>query len=226
MKRKISISIPKPCHENWQEMTPVEKGKFCGSCQKAVYDFTRSSDREIIVKFNSESNICGRFLSNQLNRDLVIPKERNGIWIAGILSFLSIVNQEIFAQEKVKLEQSEKKVSEETFVHNFKTEKKISGTITDNINFLPAVNIINKRTQYQTTSDFNGNFEIIAQKSDEIEFQYLGMENKTVIIDSQEHVTIFMKDSITGEVTAMVGGVFFRKTFFGRIFHSIGNIFR
>jgi len=74
MNRKISISIPKPCHENWQKMTTLEKGRFCDSCQKQVFDFTKSSDREILRKFNLEENICGRFLKTQLERDIVVPK--------------------------------------------------------------------------------------------------------------------------------------------------------
>lgn len=112
MSGKVNISIPKPCHENWHEMTVAEKGRFCNSCQKTVYDFTLFSDRQLIDKINSESNICGRFLASQLNKDLRVPKEKSSIWIAGvsgILSFLSLGNQKIYAQENVKTEQTEEK---------------------------------------------------------------------------------------------------------------------
>lgn len=68
MKKGITISIPTPCHESWQEMTPVEKGRFCSSCQKAVTDFTVMNDQQIIdfIKKHPGSH-CGRFLPDQLN---------------------------------------------------------------------------------------------------------------------------------------------------------------
>jgi hypothetical protein len=29
-------------------MTPTEKGKFCSSCEKEVYDFSNSTDEQIV----------------------------------------------------------------------------------------------------------------------------------------------------------------------------------
>jgi hypothetical protein len=58
-------------------MTPTEKGKFCGSCQKTVVDFTNMSDRQIVEFFKKPpSSVCGRVYNDQLNRDIVIPKKR------------------------------------------------------------------------------------------------------------------------------------------------------
>ncbi len=78
MSKKIQLTIPKPCHENWDAMTPVEKGKFCGSCQKQVVDFSNMSDRQIAAFFKKPStgSVCGRFMSDQLERDIEIPKKR------------------------------------------------------------------------------------------------------------------------------------------------------
>src|SRR5688572_33325629 len=78
MRKKIQLSIPKPCHENWDAMTPVEKGRFCGSCQKQVVDFSHMTDREIAMFFKKPTtgSVCGRFMEDQLNRDMEIPKKR------------------------------------------------------------------------------------------------------------------------------------------------------
>ena len=78
MSKKLQLSIPTPCHENWDAMTPVEKGKFCGSCQKQVVDFSNMSDRQVAEFFKKPStgSVCGRFMSDQLERDIEIPRKR------------------------------------------------------------------------------------------------------------------------------------------------------
>ena len=42
-----NISIPQPCSQSWQQMTPVEQGRHCESCCKTVVDFTPMSNDEI-----------------------------------------------------------------------------------------------------------------------------------------------------------------------------------
>jgi len=77
LMKKIHLSIPKPCHENWDAMTSTEKGKFCSSCQKTVIDFTNMSDRQLAEFFKKPpSSVCGRVYDDQLNRDIVIPRKR------------------------------------------------------------------------------------------------------------------------------------------------------
>jgi CarboxypepD_reg-like domain/Secretion system C-terminal sorting domain len=78
MGKKIQLQIAEPCHENWDAMTPVEQGKFCGSCQKQVVDFTDMSDRQIAEFFKKPAtgSVCGRFMNDQLERDIEIPKKR------------------------------------------------------------------------------------------------------------------------------------------------------
>jgi hypothetical protein len=83
MSKKFQLSIPAACHENWEAMTPVEKGKFCASCNKKVFDFTSMNDRELAAFFKNpnlyqtgESSLCGRFRDDQLNREIEISKKR------------------------------------------------------------------------------------------------------------------------------------------------------
>lgn len=78
MSKKIQLTIAEPCHENWDGMTPVEKGRFCGSCQKQVIDFSNMSDRQVAEFFKKPStgSVCGRFMTDQLDRAIEIPKKR------------------------------------------------------------------------------------------------------------------------------------------------------
>lgn len=68
MERKHKITIPEPCHENWDEMTLKENGRFCLSCSKTVIDFTTMLPNEVQHFFiqNQNQNICGRFKNEQL----------------------------------------------------------------------------------------------------------------------------------------------------------------
>jgi hypothetical protein len=67
----MKLTIPKPCHENWDAMTPDEKGRFCSACSKTVRDFTAAADEEIAETFSGTAElVCGRFNTSQLNRDL------------------------------------------------------------------------------------------------------------------------------------------------------------
>lgn len=68
------ITIPKPCHENWDEMTPNEKGAFCAKCCKTVVDFTEKSIEEIVQHIEKRKNekVCGRFDNSQVSSPSVI----------------------------------------------------------------------------------------------------------------------------------------------------------
>ncbi|MGG9962337.1 hypothetical protein [Ferruginibacter sp. SUN106] len=74
----FKISIPKPCFEGWDNMTPNEQGRFCTSCAKTVVDFSVMSDEAIQQYFisNYEQKICGRFKNIQLQR-IVIELPQN-----------------------------------------------------------------------------------------------------------------------------------------------------
>jgi hypothetical protein len=64
----MKIHIPSPCHENWNAMTANEKGRFYGSCQKTVVDFTNFSAKDIQNYFTKHygQKVCGRFKNEQL----------------------------------------------------------------------------------------------------------------------------------------------------------------
>ena len=63
------LSIKEPCHENWNDFTPTQRGAFCGKCQINVIDFSNKSNAEIksILAQNFGKKMCGRFSKTQLN---------------------------------------------------------------------------------------------------------------------------------------------------------------
>lgn len=61
----LKISIPTPCYEDWNKMTPDETGRHCGVCAKSVIDFTNMSDEEVKLYFlhkKERERVCGRFM--------------------------------------------------------------------------------------------------------------------------------------------------------------------
>lgn len=79
--RSLTIQIPQPCHERWDEMQPTEQGRFCASCQKTVIDYTALSDRELVQLLSkAPETSCGRFLNEQLNRQLIVSNSGLSGW--------------------------------------------------------------------------------------------------------------------------------------------------
>lgn len=53
------------CHENWDGMSSVEKGRFCAVCHKKVVDLSSADKRTILGTIQSAGNsICVRFTKN------------------------------------------------------------------------------------------------------------------------------------------------------------------
>jgi hypothetical protein len=68
MAAPLKIRIPKPCHEDWNAMTPNQQGRFCNNCSKSVIDFTKMKTPEIQDYFirNQDTKVCGKFNNSQL----------------------------------------------------------------------------------------------------------------------------------------------------------------
>ncbi len=76
MKRPspVILAIPEPCAEDWARMTPDGCGRYCAACRKTVVDFTGWTDAAIARYFDGvDGDVCGRFLSTQLDRPLLAP---------------------------------------------------------------------------------------------------------------------------------------------------------
>ena len=78
MTTKFKLSIPEPCHENWNQMSKTNTGKFCNVCTKNVVDFTQKLPNEIQHYFQNttDQRICGRLSHAQLDQIVIlIPKK-------------------------------------------------------------------------------------------------------------------------------------------------------
>jgi hypothetical protein len=91
--KSIELSIPKPCHEKWDQMDHTEKGAFCKVCTKEVMDFTHKSDREIMEYFEKvQDKTCGRFRDDQLQQQITeyTQTTTHSGWKVFLLSIISL----------------------------------------------------------------------------------------------------------------------------------------
>ncbi len=90
---RISISVPKPCHEDWASMEPQAQGRHCAKCAHVVSDLTRASDAELVALFTSDERPkCARFDPAQLDRALSNRSESQSasLPIAAFTSLLAV----------------------------------------------------------------------------------------------------------------------------------------
>lgn len=100
----MKLNIPKPCHENWDAMTPKEKGRFCKVCSKTVRDFTNSSDEELYQEIKLNNNICSSFREDQLNRNIALSVfGKFAMGLVATVAFSNTTNaQELKTDEEIK----------------------------------------------------------------------------------------------------------------------------
>lgn len=142
------ISIPKPCYEDWNKMSPNNKGRFCVSCSKTVVDFTQMNREEIHTYFkqNSEKKTCGHFYASQLE-DSKKPKTS----IFKRVNYLATILLGLF----LPLTSCKKQVTgEPAMIEEIKSEKKLTGdtVYTGDDHEIPPVvdSIVNKSDNGKT----------------------------------------------------------------------------
>lgn len=216
MRKSITIQIPKPCLEDWDKMTPKDKGRHCSSCNKTVIDFTKQNDEQIIKTFEKSSNLCGRFKNQQLNREIVLSrKDKNNYrnWLAsGLLAFLAIGSQKTFAQgEPIKTVQNDTlktphikgKIATSVLQH-----KVLKGVVTAKSDGLPlpGVNVIVEGTSRSAQTNFDGKFSIKVSKGEKIKFSFVGFKTINNVITETSEMIISMEDDIDALESVVVGG--------------------
>jgi hypothetical protein len=193
-------------------MTPVDKGRFCGSCQKQVIDFTSMSDEQLAMFFkkpiqglSKNGSVCGRFMQDQLNRRIAIPKKRIP-WVKYFFQFALpafLLSSKAVAQGKVRTlkgdtvmiskpeieEIIEKKVSIEN-------EKKIVGKVVDENDMgIPYASVFVKGTTIGLATDSAGNFSLKYSNKEEsiiLVSSCVGFQNTETIVslNKTEHPII------------------------------------
>jgi len=161
----VKITIENPCGEDVSQMEPTQRGRFCGSCERDLVDFTKLNDREIQkVIHQTNGDVCGWFRPDQLDRQMVeLPVASSPAFFkyaASVLLTMAIGNTTAQNdQAPISLEKTEQTIEKEA------QEPKpyfISGKIRDENTgeTLPFAAIQIQETELGTHSDLEGNFSL------------------------------------------------------------------
>lgn len=181
--RKIQLSIPEPCHEDWDNMTPTQQGRFCNACAKEVVDFSDMSDTEVLNYFlkKKDDTICGRAFPDQLDRNIaaLAVKKRYWPWQYVLTAFLFFMKPaKSKAQGAVIVTDSSISIN---FYESVNDNRHIlSAVIKDEEgNPVPYASVKIKGTSFGTSADEQGSFSIKKQPDKTmLEISALGYETK------------------------------------------------
>lgn len=207
----LKISIPTPCHEDWNKMTPDETGRHCSACSKSVVDFTAMSDEEVkhfFINKKEDEKVCGRFKQTQLHR-IVIELPQNiysmpmPLWKKFLAACLIVFSTTLFSCET--------KIQGELKIPDVKIETNIPSDETGYVGMLhvrydsvsmpivcqPTVIVGNTFVppiMFDTINLVKGDINIIEVDSASPK------QTDTVPVTKQKEEVIFMGDSIYEEI--------------------------
>ena len=225
--KKLELSIPKPCHENWEAMTPKDKGRFCGACQKTVIDFSGMSDRQVADYFKRPAeSVCGRFRNEQLHRMMDVPK-KSLPWIKYFFTIslpALLVSSKAASQGEVKVKGRvavcTKPVQKETTalpVQKSAEQKIIRGKVVDeNDKPIQYASVYIEGTSIGTTTDSTGNFALncTAESNANVHISYVGYSTITMTVDelaTKESIRLVLTPATMGDVVITMGLVVRKK---------------
>jgi hypothetical protein len=219
-KRNFKLTIPKPCPQNWDAMTPTTAGRFCESCSKCVRDFTNFTDQELIDYFGkANTKTCGRFTEQQLDTVFLLHEPARQRHLLPQLIFTAALaagtlNQAPAKNLSVEIVQTPRQsVSEDKTTDNSDSSKYIYGTIIDNLTKekLQFINILIEGTHHGVTSDEQGNFKLpipdsLVGKEITLIISSVGYKQKTLKVKSENVSTVAMIRLQKNEVIMVLTG--------------------
>ena len=231
---QFKITIPEPCHEDWNVMTPTDQGRFCQTCSKEVIDFTTRSNEEVIKHLLKTPSGCARFLPQQLNTSIAPISTVKRKWrllpLAGAL-FLGLgTNTLVHAQDKPKTEVTPKLYTSIPLAQTQQQQITVNGIIIDeNDMALPGATILIKDTATGTSTDFDGKFSLECTNNALLIISYIGYDDIEIMAHAVNSNPIKMiLDPASIEFTFITGGYLGHKKRWigGRLWIRFTNLFR
>lgn len=248
------ITIPEPCSEDWNQMTPTQKGAYCKSCAKEVIDFTSTSKSELARKIKHGQSLCGRFKPEQLNTPLPSVSRSNFQRNAAMLGFTSLlslsnplaaqekkVNDTILISSSTKLEVgvtciAKKPTPMTQVVGRIAVQPQVTdsivikGVVGDGEIPLPGVTLKLLGTEIETYTDFDGLYTLtipttVLKEHQQLAFTYVGCHTVVkTIAPNTTYIPVALEEDLDQLEEVIVTGGI--RIHRPSIFRRIGNIFK
>jgi hypothetical protein len=223
----MTVTIPKPCDQNWRTFAPTKHGGFCSSCSKEVIDFTTWQPEEIRRYFLARpQGACGKFRASQLGEypssdGLKITSAMKWIAPSLVSASLSLASTDAIAQPSHNIEFNihksaggESNRSAQT--PNSTSVREITGTVVDPEGQpIPGVNVYLKGMTTGDVTDVDGKYKLVILRptpSDVLSFSFIGMITQEIFADDKEtiNVTLNYDLAMLSEVIVVGGACAYR----------------
>lgn len=235
------ISIPQPCHEQWDNMDKQQRGRYCHSCAKTVVDFSGMTDQQVIDYLSSTHHVCGRFDAmqfNTLNHKLYAESLQQAGWwkklamASFITGMLPLIKTQ--AQNKPAQQQSDSTAGKKTITLGEVVAapvpvqtRVLTGYVSDSGEPLAGVTVRLQGNSTAVSTDGNGKFQItVPQDAKTLEFDYIGYDRLVTTITTNNYYVVKMDErrAMLGEV-AVVRAPFYKRWYYRFIKRPVKKIF-
>ncbi|TDS65278.1 carboxypeptidase-like protein [Myroides indicus] len=212
--------MPKPCAENWDKMTAIEKGRHCAVCQKTVYDLSDSTKPELFAFLQQNKGICAKIPVNLLDEvSQPIVSKRNlyaaTVALAAVLSTAPVVAQNTNQENDKKEIRKTFRMGEpeiQKIIKDTENEYIISGQVfSEGDGFsLPGARIAIFDTDVEVYTDMDGKFKITVYNNNNAKLMvsFIGYITEIIpIIEKEKLYNIYLKEEplVIGEVMFITG---------------------
>ena len=162
---RVNLSSLKHCPQQWENMTPCERGRICSKCDIAIIDFRNKTDKEIAeVHLFAKEKVCGVYTEKQLvDKRSKVPRGKFSFLYHGFLGLLSILNVSCFDEkgfaipERLALSYHKDRIYDERSTLAIDSGKMfLFGYIKNQNGNMPYANIYVYGTKTGVTSNANG----------------------------------------------------------------------
>lgn len=156
------ISIPQPCSVSWAAMSATEAGRHCATCATEVVDFTRLSEAEILAFLARQGgrSVCANAYATQL-----APPAPATRWRRWLVAGLALLGWHPLASCATKPPQAPPATPTAAVTDPAAAHKQviIRGQVLDGEKGpgVAGMFVFINQTQYGTTTDENGRFELV-----------------------------------------------------------------